>query len=543
MTTRKKPTSKQPAVRRGNRPSLDSDSVARQMAGKQRAISVSEFFTKNRHLLGFDNPRKALLTAVKEAVDNSLDATEEAGIPPDLAVDLKPVKDAEDRFVITVSDNGPGIVLAQLPNVFGRLLYGSKFHRLRQSRGQQGIGISAAAMYGQLTTGKPIRVWSRTSRRQPAHYVELRIDTKQNRPEILRKQTLEEWDQPRGTRIEITLEARYKKGRQSVDDYLLQCAIANPHLQLVYDPPFGDRITFERSTTELPPEALEIRPHPFGVELGMLLDMLKSSRSRQISAFLETEFSRVSRRVALAICQLAEVDPKRSLKSVASSDLERIHRSLSKVQVMAPPTDCLSPIGEQLILDGLQKEVAADFYAAKTRSPTVYRGNPFQVEVGLAHGGQNLGGDAPVRLMRFANRVPLLYQQSACAVFKAAVATDWRKYHLTQPRGALPIGPMVIFIHVASAWVPFTSESKEAIAHYPEIVKEIKLALQDCGREVSQHISRQKRQAVERKKRSYIDSFIPHIGDALKDILKLKEHERESAVRNLRIVLEKSRKM
>jgi len=543
MSKARKPAAKRRPAKRGSRPSPDGDSVARQMAEKQREISVSEFFTKNRHLLGFDNPRKALLTAVKEAVDNSLDAAEEAGLAPDLVVDLKPVKGDDDRFVVSVSDNGPGIMPAQLPNVFGRLLYGSKFHRLRQSRGQQGIGISAAAMYGQLTTGKPIRVWSRTSPRRPAHYVELRIDTKKNRPEILRKRELPEWDQPRGTRIEITLEARFTRGRQSVDDYLLQCAIANPHMRLVYHPPSGEPVTFERTTTQLPKEALEIRPHPFGVELGMLLDLLKGSRARQLSAFLETEFSRVSRRVALAICDLAEVDPKRSLKSIAATDLERIHRALSRVKVMAPPTDCLSPIGEQLILDGLQKEVDADFFAAKTRPPAVYRGNPFQVEVGIAHGGKQLSADDPVRLMRFANRVPLLYQQSACAVFRAAVATDWRKYHLTQPRGALPIGPMIIFIHVASVWVPFTSESKEAIAHYPEIVKEIKLALQDCGREMSQHISRRKRQAVELKKRSYIDSFIPHIGDALLEILKLKASEREAAVANLRAVLEKSRKM
>lgn len=526
-----------------SRGSTAGGQTAAQMASRQREISVSEFFTKNRHLLGFDNPKKALLTAVKEAVDNSLDATEEAAIVPEIRVSVKPVKGVDDRFVIAVQDNGPGIVAQQIPHVFGRLLYGSKFHRLRQSRGQQGIGISAAAMYGQLTTGKPVRVWSRTSRRQPAHYVELRIDTKKNRPEVLRRRTVPDWDSPRGTRIEITLEGRHQRGRQSVDDYLLQCAIANPHLTLSYEPPTGDPVSFERATKELPTEAREIRPHPYGVELGMLLDMLKGSKSRQISAFLESEFSRISRQKALEVCRLAEIDPKSSLRSVAATDLERIHRALARIKVMAPPTDCLSPIGEELILDGLQKEVDADFYAARSRSPTVYRGNPFQVEVGIAFGGEQMPADQPVRLMRFANRVPLLYQQSACAVFKSAVATDWRKYQLSQPRGALPVGPMVIFIHLASAWVPFTSESKEAIAHYPEIIKEIKLALQDCGREMAQHISRKKRHAVEARKRSYIDSFIPHIGDALKDILKLKEKERGVVVDKLRVVLEKSRKM
>jgi len=111
---------------------------ARSMAARQRDISVSEFFTKNRHLLGFDNPQKALLTAVKEAVDNSLDACEEAGILPDLEVEIAEV--SENRYRVAVQDNGPGIVQQQVPKIFGKLLYGSKFHRLKQQRGQQGIG-------------------------------------------------------------------------------------------------------------------------------------------------------------------------------------------------------------------------------------------------------------------------------------------------------------------------------------------------------------------------------------------------------------------
>src|SRR5438045_354539 len=150
------------------------------MAKGQRDISVSEFFTKNRHLLGFDNPQKALLTAVKEAVDNSLDACEEAGILPTLRVQIE--ETAEGRFKVTVEDNGPGIVKAQIPKIFAKLLYGSKFHRLKQSRGQQGIGISAAGMYGQLTTGRPIIITSKTGKGRPAHRMEVRIDARTNAP-------------------------------------------------------------------------------------------------------------------------------------------------------------------------------------------------------------------------------------------------------------------------------------------------------------------------------------------------------------------------
>jgi DNA topoisomerase-6 subunit B len=239
------------------------------MARRQREISVAEFFTKNRHLLGFDNPRKALLTTIKEGVDNSLDACEEAGILPDIQVVIAPGT-AEDRFRVAIEDNGPGIVKAQIPRIFAKLLYGSKFHRLKMSRGQQGIGISAAGMYGQLTTGKPIAITSKTSPRKPAHHYELEIDTRRNEPRILVDDTVE-WPVARGTRVEIELEAKYQKGRQSVDEYLEQTAIANPHVSLRLTTPEGQTLEYPRGADQLPAETREFKPHPHGDELGLLI--------------------------------------------------------------------------------------------------------------------------------------------------------------------------------------------------------------------------------------------------------------------------------
>ena len=207
--------------------------TAESMAGRQREISISEFFSKNRHLLGFDNPQKALLTAVKEAVDNSLDACEEAGFLPSIRITIRHVED--ERFRVSVEDNGPGIVKAQIPKIFGKLLYGSKFHILKQSRGQQGIGISAAGMYGLLTTGKPIVITSRTGAGKPAHYYEIQIDTRKNTPQIITDRIVD-WESPHGTRVEIELVGTYKKGRHSVEDYVRQTAIANPHCEIFYTP-------------------------------------------------------------------------------------------------------------------------------------------------------------------------------------------------------------------------------------------------------------------------------------------------------------------
>src|SRR2546428_2119561 len=231
-----------------------------EMGARQREISVSEFFTKNRHLLGFDNPRKALLTCVKEAVDNALDACEEAGILPDVVVKLEvaanagapPPASQATRFRITISDNGPGIVRQQIPPIFAKLLYGSKFHRLRMSRGQQGIGISAAGMYAQLTTGKPVRIISRTSARASAHYFEVQIDTQKNEPRIFENKKID-WEHARGTQVTLEIEGRYLKCRASVDEYLEQVAIANPHVDLVYHTPECEVRKFPRTIQELPP--------------------------------------------------------------------------------------------------------------------------------------------------------------------------------------------------------------------------------------------------------------------------------------------------
>lgn len=515
----------------------ESSATAHRLASKQREISISEFFAKNRHLLGFDNPKKALLTTIKEAVDNSLDACEETNILPDLSVSIIPF--SEDRFKVIVEDNGPGIVKAQIPKIFGKLLYGSKFHTLKMSRGQQGIGISAAGMYGQITTGKPMQITSRISPKKQAHYYRIKIDTTKNMPVIVEEADID-WDKPRGTRVEIELEAKYFKGARSVDDYLRQTAIANPHVTITYKTPENQEIVYKRSTNQMPEQPKEIKPHPYGVELGTLDKMIKTSEVRKLKSFLCSEFSRVSSKVATEICQKAEVSETMPLGKITDADIEKVFKALSTVKIMAPPTNCIAPIGEELILAGLKSVIEADFYTSKTRTPCVYRGNPFLVEVGLAYGGKQ-PADQLMTLFRYANRVPLMYQQSACAVTRSIVNTAWHNYGLQQSKSSLPMGPVALFVHIASVWVPFTSESKEAIAHYPEIIKEIKLAVQDCGRQLGSYLSHKRRLLDSQKKLDYLESYVPHIGIALREILSLTEKEENKIVVTLKDTLKKSR--
>lgn len=602
--------------------------TAESMAAQQRSISVSEFFTKNRHLLGFDNPRKALLTTVKEAVDNSLDACEEAGIVPEIWVQISPTSNG--RYKVAIQDNGPGIVKKQVPLIFGKLLYGSKFHRLRMSRGQQGIGISAAGMYGQLTTGKPIKVVSKTHKTKPAHYFEIHINTKTNSPDILNgkgegedipvgdkglaycEKNEIEWineypaenadDKSQaaggggrvinsGTRVTIELEGQYKRGKGSVDEFLEQTAIANPHVTIHYADPEGQSRTWARATRTLPPEPKEIKPHPYGVELGRLITMIKEQPgSTTLSAFLTDNFSRVSAGVARKICETAKLSTRSTLKKIVQSDIDKLYQAIQETKISAPATDCLVPIGEPLLLQGLYQVVPGEFFTVASRPPAVYRGNPFLIEVGLAYGGtvstkkvskeelvallgetdartikqflvstfDGLGPDGAdkiiaasgigtrqnpsklkrtevdelytamqdvsvsetqqMQLYRYANRVPLQFKMGDCLVTKTVSSLNWRSYGLSQSRGAVPNGPITLMVHVASVWVPFTSESKEAIASYDEIEKEIRLAVQTVGRRLSAFLRLRSSIKQEGERRNIFLRYLGEVASAVSEI-------------------------
>jgi len=607
-TTANAPEKPRPAARRR--------ATAQTLAAGQRDISVSEFFAKNRHLLGFDSPRKALLTSVKEAVDNSLDACEEAGILPEIWVHIEQVGESGSRYRMGVQDNGPGIVRKQIPLIFGKLLYGSKFHRLRMSRGQQGIGISAAGMYGVLTTGKPVRIISKTGPKDRAHYYELRIDTKTNQPEILNgkgegveipagkaggdlmaKHAIEwvaENDRgeaiEHGTRVTIEMEAKFQRGRGSVEEYLEQTAISNPHARIHFLGPDGQERILERSTDDLPPEPKEIKPHPYGVELGRLVTMLQEQPKLTVAQFLTQSFSRVSHGTAKKICDAAKLSTRVTTGKLGRGEADALYKAIQETRIPPPATDCLVPIGEQRLLAGLRQVVPGEFFTAATRPPSVYRGNPFVIEAALAYGGGvsaqkitrealgemaaesdarslrqfltttfgGIGAEAadkilttaelaprqsPAKLkkqqldalhgamqhvsvdegqsmnvLRYANRVPLQFQPAACAVTQTILSTNWRSYGLSQSRGSLPSGPVTVMVHVASVWVPFTSESKEAIAHYPEIQKEIRLALQAVGRKLGMYMRRRLRVAQEGQRRSIFLRYLGEVAAAVSQI-------------------------
>src|SRR2546427_205563 len=393
---------------------MPSISIAEELAKKQREISISEFFERNKQILGYDSATKALLTAVKEGVDNSLDAGADADILPDILVEVRKID--KDEFVVVVEDNGPGIVKKEVANVFGRLLYGSRFFSRAQRRGQQGLGISGAVMYGQITTGKPTKIRSKVAEQDVAYEIELILDTKKNRPNVV-----------------------------------------------------------------------------------------------------EEEFVRVSSRVAKEICDAAGLDPDKKPKSLVLEEAKALHEAMQSAKLMSPPTDCLSPIGERLIKRGLKNvlgNLRPEFYAPPlTRDPAVYSGNPFQVEVGIVFGG-DLPPDQPVEVLRFANRVPLIYQAGGCALTQAVAKVDWRRYGLEQRGGSgLPFGAAIILVHVCSTKVPYTSEAKEAVATVDEIMTELDLALKECGRRLKTHLTKKAHRAKTKEKFDIVQLILPRIAD------------------------------
>ena len=500
--------------------------------GKQKQIAISEFFEKNKHFLGFDSLQRAIITAVKESVDNSLDACEEVRILPDIRIEVKRL--GGNRVELITQDNGPGIPRDSIEHVFGKFLLGSRFHAIRQTRGQQGIGITGVVMYSQLTTGAKTRVVSKVEDDATAVFVDLGIDTRKNKAiksgEIrgiwIDNVTGEEVDH--GLRIETVMNAKYQRGKQSVYQYLRMTSIVNPHatITLTVRDKDGEIIEeghWERTTDRLPRVVKEIKPHPHGIHLGTLQRMLREAEERKMTSFLRHNFSGISMRAAREILEKAGLDESRQPRRIRAEEAQLIVDSFQKVKVLNPPTDCLSPIEDLLIKKGLSKAIDSRFASTATREPQVTQGNPFQVEVGLVFGG-DLNADSPIEILRFANRVPLMYQQGGCLLTKALESVDWKRYGLEQPGGrGIPKGPAAVLVHLASTNVQFTSEAKEAVAANEEVLEEIRRALLEVGRGLKNHLKKSSQRKKAQEKFELINVILPEISKKSSQLLDREE--------------------
>ncbi len=505
---------------------------AEEISSKQKQISISEFFEKNKHFLGFDTLQRAVITAVKEAVDNSLDACEEARILPDIRIELHRTK--TDELQMTTQDNGPGIPRDAIENVFGKFLLGSRFHAIRQTRGQQGIGITGVVMYSQLTTGSKTHVVSKIKSDSSAVYVDLGIDTKKNKA-IKSGEKRDVWvddktgeEVSHGLRIRTLMKAKYQKGKKSVYQYLRMTSIVNPHasITLVVRDKEGEIVEegqWLRTTDKLPRVVEEIKPHPHGIHLGTLQRMMREAKDRRMTSFLNNNFSGVTRRAAKQILEVAEIEETRTPKRIKAEEAQAIVSAFQTVKLLKPPMDCLSPIEDLLIKKGLSKAIDSRFASTVTRNPSVSQGNPFQIEVGLVFGG-DIAADGPIEILRFANRVPLMYQQGGCLLTKALESVDWKRYGLDQPGGTgIPKGPAAVLIHLASTNVQFTSEAKEAVSFDETVFDEIRKAMLEVGRGLKNHLKKSSQRKKAKEKFELVNIILPEISRKSSELLDREE--------------------
>jgi len=504
-------------------------SIAEKMAANQKQVAISEFFEKNKHFLGFDTLNRALITAVKEAVDNALDACEEARILPDIVVKISKLDNKKDILELEVEDNGPGIPRASIEKVFGQLLFGSRFHAIRQSRGQQGIGITGVVMYSQLTTGDPTHVESKIAKEATAVSVDIGLDTRKNKAIKSNQDRIDWGDKVHGLKVKTKMKAKYQRGRQSVWQYLRMTSIVNPHADILFIDPDGEKHHWQRVTERLPGRVEAIKPHPNGIELGQLQRLCSESSESRMTTFLRRTFSGVSGRAAKELCEVSELEEKLKPKSLSSQQVRALLEAFQgerllkgkPVKLLNPPTSCLSPIEELLIKKGLSKTIDSKFVTTMTRAPSVTQGNPFQVEVGLIF-GDGMAADKPVEILRFANRVPLMYQQGGCLLTKAIESVDWRQYGLDQAGGrGVPKGPAAILVHLASTNVQFTSEAKEALSDNETVMEEARKAMLEMGRGLRKHLEKQKKMGKTKEKFELINDIIPAIAEKSASLLEL----------------------
>jgi DNA topoisomerase-6 subunit B len=596
-------------------------------------ISPSEFFYRNRDLAGFSNPTRSLYTAVREFVENALDACDQQGILPDVQLIIKPI-DAEKpdpkHYILTVRDNGPGMESKQIPLAFGTVLYGSKFG-LKQARGMFGLGATMAILYGQITTNKPVTVASSVDGKTQHEYV-MMLDIQKNKPVIVKHSTKDM--SKKGLSVSIVLEGDYSKAGSKIRDYVYQTSLITPYATITFDDPKGEKFHYKRIVDTMPPPPTIIKPHPHGVdvetirrmivdthyqiptldntmiekvrkELGLskknlnfdgimakaekkwsslsrpvrvivalmsflkmdfekimkiriddvdlvhkhltywdfgesksvIIDMPKSSpyykqlantvQGESVVAFLTKRFQRVGQATALKFTEFAGLKPEKRIGSLSNEELVQLSDSLQKYEeFLSPDPSCLAPLGEEPLKKGMAKFFQPDFLDVVQRSASAYSGFPFIIEMGIAYGGQIPAGK--ITVYRFANRIPLLYDEGSDVVLQVVNETDWSRYKVKND------APLVIVSHICSTRIPYKTVGKENVADRPEIEKELRLALQFLSRKLSAYMSKRGLAEIEKKRTNLYQKYLPLISQFATELAgKNKEPDYKKLIKDL----------
>lgn len=508
--------------------------------------STAEYFAKNLQQVGFSSPLKAVLTTLKEAVDNSLDACEEAKILPDIEVSIQKVGKGSSRSTdlieIVIEDNGPGLDPKDLAKVFGEYLASSKFGRGQCSRGQQGIGISAATTWAQLTNAAGVKVISKTKKMNKAIKALVDVDIKGNRGLLKHKEAFDWGEKKHGLRVEFRIDGRVQlNGDGGLLTYLEGTTLVNPHLSLRYKLLENDWVIVDRVSDEVPMVPPPTLPHPHTMKLGEFMTHAGLYGKITLENFLKKGFSRITDSVIKDLVKngLPKAHLNKQLTTIKQSDYKKIFQVLQETELSNPTTKSVLTVGEEGLSKSILRLGDVDFFSVVTRKPKICDYKPVVVEVAIARFVEKTGEDRdrPVQLIRFANRVPLQFDKSACAITKAVESVNWRSYGLAQPKSALPLGPYVFAVSLTSPFIKFKNASKETVDASDELVDEIRRALMQTGQKLSRHIKRESKAADLERKISYIEKFGPILVEGLARIVDAPESRKVKAEAGLKKLL------
>lgn len=478
------------------------------MAQTFEEISAADFFYRNRDIAGFTNPSRAIFVAIRELVENSLDAAESHRLVPDIYVRLsyegEATKDTQ-IYKLRVEDNGIGVPPRHIPSAFGQILFGSKY-KLKQQRGTFGLGGKMAILYGQITTHQPASIVSSTGISKTYMY-KLMIDIQRNRPLILDRKVLINKEMWRGTIVEFTLEGDYFRAMPKILDYFKQTAMVNPYANLTFVDPKGRLYKFIRVTKDMPTAPKETKPHPYGVDVELLQRLIQITPYKNMLDFLRNHFHRVGDITAKKFLEYSNLSPSKNPKRLDHEEIVRLMHMLKKFPDFLPPdASCLSPLGEDLLRTGILKELNPEFVSVHQRKPATYAGHPFIVETGIAYGGE-IPARGNFMVYRFANRIPLLYDEANDVSVRVIQAMNWRRYRVT------PEMPVAIFVHICSTKVPYKTVGKEFIADRPEVRREIANGLREVARQIQLFLSKREHVDKERKRLGVFSKYLPRIAE------------------------------
>jgi len=494
-------------------------------------ISPADFFYRNRDIAGFTNPSRAIFSSVRELVENALDASDLHGVPPEVYIRLSQEDEAGEVFVLRVEDNGSGIPARHIPSAFGQVLFGSKY-KLRQARGTFGLGGTMAILYGQITTHKPVYVASSTGTSRTYEY-KLMIDIQRNRPIIVDRKIHRNKTEWHGSAVEYSLEGDYFRAMPKILEYLKQTAMVTPYANITFVDPKGRLYRFTRVTTDMPPPPEETLPHPYGVDVETIQRLAKTTNCRNMLDFMQKHFHRVGERTAEQFLQFAGIGEKKDPRKLKPQQVVKLVRMMKKFDgFMRPDASCLSPLGEDLLKAGILKELKPDFIAVCQRSPSAYAGHPFIVETAIAYGG-DIPKEDDILVYRFANRIPLLYDEASDVTVRVIKSMNWRTYKVSADM------PIAIVVHLCSTKVPYKTVGKEFIADRPEVRREILNGIREAARKLRRFLTRKEHVARERRRLSVFSKYLPKIAQFSTELAGKKETpDIETLLRSVRKIEE-----